>query len=97
MAFPCRFGPHTDNFREIVGQLSAADAATVVRDELDLENFVRKVVDQPGWATGIGVRGQKVVLQHDGAADRSVSQLFRLLDQSAGTSENNPAAKMNAA
>ena len=50
------FGPNTWNFRDIVGALLAADAAQVVNDGRELTEFVRRCLEEPSWAAGLGRR-----------------------------------------
>lgn len=75
------FGPNTQNFREIVQRLLAADAAEVVADEDALTAFVKRMLDQPRLATERGARAQQVVRQHQGATEKTVQLLSELLEQ----------------
>jgi len=76
---PVSFGPDTRNFREIVSQLLAEDAAMVVQDEASLTDFFRSVIADPVWATRMGMRARNLVAQHSGASDRTVDGLIELL------------------
>jgi 3-deoxy-D-manno-octulosonic-acid transferase len=76
---PVSFGPDTRNFRSIVTQLLDADAATVVDDEQALTAFFRQVITEPAWAIRMGAQAQKLVTQHSGASERTVSGLMTLL------------------
>jgi 3-deoxy-D-manno-octulosonic-acid transferase len=72
------FGPNTWNFRDIVAQLRAAEAAVVVRDAAELEAFVRRALNDLEWATALGSRAQSLVLAQQGATQRTVARLAAL-------------------
>jgi 3-deoxy-D-manno-octulosonic-acid transferase len=73
------FGPNTWNFRDIVAQLLAAEAAVVVRDQLELEQFVRRALDDAAWAQELGRRARQLVLSQQGATARTVDLLSPLV------------------
>jgi 3-deoxy-D-manno-octulosonic-acid transferase len=73
------FGPNTWNFRDIVSLLLGRDAAVVVHDEQQLESFVRRCLTDPACAAGLGRRAQELVLQQQGAADRTITLLEQLV------------------
>ncbi len=73
------FGPNTWNFRDIVSQLLAADGAVVVQDQDELEQFVRRAIEDPAWARELGQRARKLVLSQLGATQRTVDLLMPLL------------------
>jgi 3-deoxy-D-manno-octulosonic-acid transferase len=74
------FGPNTRNFRDIVAALLAADSAVVVRDERELETFVRRCLEEPAYATALGARAQSLVRSQLGATARTVTLLESLLN-----------------
>ena len=74
------FGPNTWNFRDVVGQLLAARAAAVVRNEAELQAFVRRCLDDAAYADELGQRAQALVRQQTGAADRTIELLAALID-----------------
>jgi 3-deoxy-D-manno-octulosonic-acid transferase len=80
---PISFGPHTANFREVVTQLLAADAATVVHDQLELNQFILRVLTDPNAARQMGQRAQTEILRHHGASDRTIQYLLGLLPPAA--------------
>ncbi len=80
---PVSFGPNTENFRDIVDQLLASDAATVVENESDLLDFVTNTFDGDVES---GARAQNVVLTHVGASQRTVEALCLILGRSIETS-----------
>jgi 3-deoxy-D-manno-octulosonic-acid transferase len=73
------FGPNTWNFRDIVASLTAADAAIVVRDESELESFVRRCLAEPAYAAALGARAQSLVQSQLGATARTIALLEALL------------------
>lgn len=72
------FGPHTENFRDIVESLLAEEAAQVVRSADELTNRLRELLDAPQEVQRMGERARRVVQRHQGAAERT---LALLLDQ----------------
>jgi 3-deoxy-D-manno-octulosonic-acid transferase len=75
------FGPNTWNFRDIVAQLLKADGAEVVNSEADFAEFVRRVLEDPAWATELGQSARQIVVSQQGATGRTVSLLLPLLQQ----------------
>ncbi len=73
------FGPNTWNFRDIVGQLLAANGAVVVGDAAAFEAFVRRALDEPAWAAELGARARGLVLSQQGATRRTVELLTSLV------------------
>jgi 3-deoxy-D-manno-octulosonic-acid transferase len=78
------FGPNTRNFRDIVALLLSAGAAIVVRNGHELTGFVRRCLEEPGFAAELGGRAQRVVRQQQGATQRSVQLILPLIGSSAG-------------
>jgi 3-deoxy-D-manno-octulosonic-acid transferase len=76
---PIAFGPHTENFKDTVTQLLDGQAASIVHDLTELTGFVERVLADENWASQIGKRAQDVVLQHDGASERTVNYICELL------------------
>ncbi len=76
---PVSFGPHTKNFQTVVSQLLSADAATVVHDQSELNQFLTRALTDPAWAKQTGHRAQQEMQKHHGASDRTVENLFELL------------------
>lgn len=77
------FGPNTWNFRDIVGQLLAADGAEVVRSLEEFDAFVRKSLESPEVARQLGERAKRLVLSQQGATRRTVALLCSLAPPSA--------------
>ena len=76
------FGPNTWNFRDIVANLLAADAAVVVDDGQSLEAFVCRCLGDPQFAATLGERAQALVRTQLGATDRTTALLETLLQES---------------
>ncbi len=80
------FGPHTQNFRDVVGLLLADEAAKVVRSEEELAHFVRGCLEDRRHAETLGWRARQVVQQQSGAMAATLAALDRslleLLEQS---------------
>jgi len=74
------FGPNTRNFRDIVAMLLEANAAEVVRDGSELTEFVRRCLDEPGYAAALGTAAQSVVLSQLGATEKTLTLLDLLCD-----------------
>jgi 3-deoxy-D-manno-octulosonic-acid transferase len=66
------FGPNTWNFKDIVAELLARDAAEVVRDGAELTAAVRRLLSEPDLATGRARRAREFVEMQQGATQRTV-------------------------
>jgi 3-deoxy-D-manno-octulosonic-acid transferase len=77
------FGPNTRNFRDIVATLLSADAAVVVNDREELEEFVRRCLDDAKFAAAIGERAKTLVQSQLGATARTLSLLNSLTEPAA--------------
>lgn len=73
------FGPNTWNFRDIVTALRQADAAVVVNDEQELEQFVERCLSDSIYATTLVTRAQKFVAAQLGATGRTVELMEKAL------------------
>ena len=78
------FGPNTWNFRDVVSLFLEREAAVVVRSQEELEAFVRRCLAEPAFADDLGRRAQELVLQQQGAADRTIELLEQLAGDSLG-------------
>jgi 3-deoxy-D-manno-octulosonic-acid transferase len=76
---PVCFGPQTQNFRDVVQMLLAADAAKVIQDGDELRDFWRKTIEDSAMATTMGQRARQVVLEQQGATKRTIDWLSTLL------------------
>ena len=73
------FGPNTRNFRDIVSELLAHDAAQVVTDADSLAAFVSQMIESPELAKQHGGNAQQLVQRHQGAGARTTDLLLDLL------------------
>ncbi|ADB18815.1 Three-deoxy-D-manno-octulosonic-acid transferase domain protein [Pirellula staleyi DSM 6068] len=73
------FGPNTWNFRDVVSEMLAHDAAVVVQNEAELDAFVQRTILEPGFAAEIGARAHALVKRQVGAADRTIGLLESLI------------------
>lgn len=78
------FGPNTRNFRDVVTQLLAADAAVVVGDGDELTAWVGRCLEDRGYAESLGRRAQALVAAQLGATGRTLELLGPLMDPEAG-------------
>lgn len=69
------FGPDTRNFRDVVENLLARDAARVVQDAEELTAFVEQMLRDPAEARARGARAAGYVASGRGAAARTVDAL----------------------
>ena len=69
------FGPNTRNFRDIVATMLAHQAAVVVQNSEELEQFVRRCLAEPAFAADLGRRAQSLVQSQLGATDRTLNLL----------------------
>lgn len=76
------FGPNTANFRNVVALMSDRDAAVVVRDGRQLTSFVRRCLEETGFAGDLGQRARQLVLEQAGAADRTADMIAALMQPS---------------
>lgn len=72
---PVCFGPNTSNFQSTVDRLLAAEAAKVVHNADELVSFVSAMLTDTFESKAIGNRAQELVLQHCGAAKRTVKMI----------------------
>jgi len=78
-AVPTSFGPRTKNFRDVVDQLLAQDAAVVVADANELERFLRDCLTSAQTMQAMGDRAQAIVNKNLGAAEKTASNINRLI------------------
>jgi 3-deoxy-D-manno-octulosonic-acid transferase len=75
------FGPHTQNFRDVVTIMLDANAAIVVHNGDELTDFVRRCLLDPQFAEDMGKRARQLVLRHEGAAEQTCELLDGLLGE----------------
>ncbi len=86
------FGPFTQNFKDVVELLLAADAARVVRNQQELTAFVQWCLQLPDVAQAMGERARQVVLQNQGATSRTLLKLRPFLMRSPWANRERSAA-----
>lgn len=80
------FGPNTRNFRDVVERLLQRQAADVVTDCRSLGAFVERCLADPAWRAKRGQAARQLVLDHQGATDRTFQRLIGLIDSVQTTS-----------
>ncbi len=73
------FGPNTKNFSDVTRLLLAAEAAVVVRDQEELNQFVGRCLADEDWRLQLGNRAQTVVQQQLGVLTRTTDALEELI------------------
>jgi 3-deoxy-D-manno-octulosonic-acid transferase len=69
------FGPHNENFQDVVALLLRNEAALIVESEAALQAFVRKCLEAPQYARQLGLRAQQAVAGQRGALVRTKRHL----------------------
>jgi 3-deoxy-D-manno-octulosonic-acid transferase len=72
-------GPHTKNFRDIVEMMLRDNAAQVVHDQPEMEQFIRHCLEEPDFAKQLGNNAQNLVQRQVGATQKTLEQLQMLL------------------
>jgi 3-deoxy-D-manno-octulosonic-acid transferase len=73
------FGPHTENFQDVVALLLRAAGGVVVDSEPSLQAFVRRCLEEPEYARELGRRAQRAVAGQRGALARTEQHLTEFL------------------
>lgn len=73
------FGPNTQNFHETVEALLSRRGARVVYDRQDLTAAVREFLADRKQAAALGRAAQEFVLSQQGATERTVSMIHRMM------------------
>jgi 3-deoxy-D-manno-octulosonic-acid transferase len=79
------FGPHTSNFRETVEQLLKRGGARRVADADALAAALLDDLNDPETAAARGAAGRSYVLAQNGAAERTLAELDRLVEVAQAT------------
>lgn len=81
MAFakPVITGPHTFNFQQAYSALTQHNACFRVQDNSSLVSTLQQLLNQPQLAAAAGKRGQDLFIAHQGAVERTVTQLSTVL------------------
>ena len=86
LARPVLFGPFVFNFQDVAENLLQARAAIQVKDTSDLENSLRELLRNPEKGEQMGQAGRKLVLQMQGATERTLKLLIPLLEKTSAHS-----------
>ena len=73
------FGPHTFNFKQTVEVLLKGNGAVEVKDEEQLLDVLRKSLTDKQYADTIAANGQKVIQENQGATQKTIEEVKRLL------------------
>lgn len=74
------FGPYTFNFKQTVGALLQGQGAIQVKDKDGLLETMQKCLTDPDFAHSIAQNGQKVIRQNQGATQKTIDQIAKLLN-----------------
>ena len=72
------FGPNTKNFRDIVAMMLRDEAAQVVHDQREMEQFVRRCLEEPDFAKQLGNNAKGLVQRQVGATQKTLDLLQAL-------------------
>ncbi len=86
------FGPFTWNFRDTVEKLLEHQAAVLVHNAQELEQFVERALQDESWCTNLGRRAQQLVRSHQGSAQRTLDFIARRLSLLINKQSQLPAA-----
>ena len=75
------FGPKTKNFSDIVEMMLRDNAAQVVHDQREMEQFVRRCLEEPDFAAQLGSDAQNLVLRQVGATQKTLELLQGLFEE----------------
>ncbi len=78
---PVVFGPHMENFPDIVRAFLSRDGAIQVRDAAELEKVVADLLANPARCEQLGRNALKVVQENLGAVDRTVDMIIEHLPE----------------
>ncbi|MCP4710597.1 MAG: 3-deoxy-D-manno-octulosonic acid transferase [Planctomycetes bacterium] len=73
-------GPYTDNFIDTVQKLTAANAIEIVLDGTQLTKITQNLLLNPQTAQKMAQNAQQIIQQNQGATQRTVEHIIKLLD-----------------
>jgi 3-deoxy-D-manno-octulosonic-acid transferase len=79
LGVPVVVGPYTGNFRPEMQLLQRHDAVVVVRDRASLTEAIGRLLDEPDSAHRLGLAARRVILDSQGATQRTLAALEPLL------------------
>jgi 3-deoxy-D-manno-octulosonic-acid transferase len=74
------FGPYAFNFKQTVDVLLQGRGAIQVKDKDDLLDTMQKCLTDPDYAEKVAQNGQKVIKQNQGATQKTIDQIAKLLN-----------------
>ncbi|MBN1392328.1 MAG: 3-deoxy-D-manno-octulosonic acid transferase [Sedimentisphaerales bacterium] len=74
------FGPSVFNFQQTADDLLAAQGAIMVKDGQNLFETMQKCLSEPDFTEKIARNGQNVIRNNQGATQKTIDQIERLLD-----------------
>ena len=74
------FGPHAFNFKQTVQALLAENGAIEVKDADELFDTMQKCLTDTEFAQQIATTGQEIIRKNQGATDKTVEQIAKLLN-----------------
>jgi 3-deoxy-D-manno-octulosonic-acid transferase len=77
---PMVFGPHMQNFAEVVAGFLAQDAAVQVQDAVELEKVLSELLADAARRERLGRNAVKVVRENLGAIERTMNMIVQHLD-----------------
>ena len=80
LARPVIVGPYTGNFADVMRRFQEKEAMLIVQNESELRDAMLKLLAAPQEATAIGQRAQDVVRAEQGATERHVVVIFKILE-----------------
>ncbi len=73
---PVVFGPHMQNFPQVVPQFIARNGAIQVPDAAGLERALERLLADPAERDALGKRGQAVVRENQGSLEKTVEMIL---------------------
>jgi len=75
------FGPNAFNFKQTVGALLTDNGAIMANDKDDLLAAMKKCLTDLHYAKKIAQNGRKVIIKNQGATQKTIERITRLLSQ----------------
>ncbi|GHT44408.1 3-deoxy-D-manno-octulosonic acid transferase [Planctomycetales bacterium] len=75
------FGPNTKNFQSVTDLMLQEEVAQVVNDQLEMEQFVRRCLEQPDFAGEMGNKAKELTKRQLGATRRTLEYLDSLFQK----------------
>ncbi len=79
LGVPTLFGPHTYHFNQSTRFLLDAHAAVMVKDEYELEDVLKRLLESPKIREMMGANARRAVLNEKGAVERHITEISQIL------------------